>query len=257
MCTDPRSVWAKNRSELRLIRRSRSFSIRGTTAIHCRSSPSRDSEVRLGMRSEGNGVCARIDGPAKTTSARAQTGADRQDMFGSFRVPRSCRQRESTIIPSRQPPARQAGRTGDLVEMTGRAAPIDYATLPANVPCCTKASAPSAGPRQAGPGKFRRGGNCTRSGTARLLSGPFPSEWRLPGPARRLRSSFPPNSLLDGRLSHDPVRYVESVSGQDPDGSELAAWRPGAGDPSPGSRRRKGEQRRPRAQASGTHPPGR
>ncbi len=57
-----------------------------------------------------------------------------------------------------------------------------------------------------------------------VVPGPF--EWRMVGsmdrcdgrPVRCLRE-------VDGLPRHDSVRHAEPVSGQDPDGTELAAWR--------------------------------
>src|SRR4051812_23497432 len=110
--------------------------------------------------------------------------------FGSFRVPRSCRQQESTLIPSRQPSARQAGRTGELVGMTGRAASIYYAIHPTGVRSRLSAlPSPHSIIFRGVPIRLDPG-NRHVFGTARLLSGSFPSEWRKHGPARRLWKSL-------------------------------------------------------------------
>ena len=64
--------------------------------------------------------------------------------------------------------------------------------------------------------------------TAPLLSGSILAKWKelWTGEAVRLAPDFVPS--WRGLLPYDPVRDIESVSGQDLDGSELAAWRSGA-----------------------------
>ena len=112
----------------------RSVSRSGTTAVQWRSSPSRPRAVRDGIRSWAKGICARTDGPARVRSTRAPTGASRQDMACSFRVPRGCRQQESTLIPSRHPGLRQAGREGEFVEVTRYPDRPLYSTGPVHYP---------------------------------------------------------------------------------------------------------------------------
>ena len=96
---------------------------------------------------------------------------------------------------------------------------------------------------------------CSFFGTCPVVLERF--EWRMVGSMDRC-DGRPVRFVLrevDGLPRHDSVRHAEPVSGQDPDGTDLAAWRPGSRGRGARGRRRQGKQCGPGAPAAGTNRP--